>query len=164
MLRMFRFVRENIPGAERATLSFMAPHAFARETYHTIGEYLVVKDDFVKATDFPDKVCSAFNYIDLHSQEIGCEVSFIEDPGATPTVPFRALIPKGSQRITVAGRNVSANRIAFAGIRAQCTCMAMGQAMGAAAALAVQRGVASRDVDSRDIVALTVEHGAVPLS
>ena len=51
----------------------------------------------------------------------------------------------------------------IAGIRAQCTCMAMGQAMGAAAALAVKRGVASRDVPSRDIVALTVEHGAVPL-
>jgi len=163
MLRMFRFVRETIPGAERASLTFMAPHALARETFHTVGEYLVVKDDFVKATDFEDRVCNAFNYIDLHSQAIGCEVSFIEDPEAIPTVPFRALIPKGSRRITVAGRNVSANRIAFAGIRAQCTCMAMGQAMGAAAALAVQRGVASRDVPSRDIVALTVEHGAVPV-
>ena len=108
-----------------------------------------------------DLVCY-FNYIDLHSQEVGCEVSFVE-ADAVPTVPFRALVPKGSRRLTVAGRNVSANRIAFAGIRAQCTCMAMGQAMGAAAALAVQRGVASRDVPAADIVALTVEHGAVPL-
>jgi len=49
-----------------------------------------------------------------------------------PKVPFRALIPKGSSRITVAGRIVSADRIALAGIRAQCTCMAMGQAMGGA--------------------------------
>jgi glycine/D-amino acid oxidase-like deaminating enzyme len=163
MLRMFRFVRESIPGAERASIRYMAPFALARETYHPVGEYMVVQDDFVKATDFPDKVCNAFNYIDLHSQAIGCEVSFIDDPGTVPTVPFRALIPKGSRRITVAGRNVSANRIAFAGIRAQCTCMAMGQAMGAAAALAVQRGVASRDVPAADVVALTVEHGAVPL-
>jgi glycine/D-amino acid oxidase-like deaminating enzyme len=163
MLRMFRFVRECIPGGERAFLSYMASYALARETYHTLGEYTVVKDDFVKATDFDDKVCNAFNYIDLHSQSIGCEVSFIENPDATPTVPFRALIPKGSRRLTVAGRNVSADRIAFAGIRAQCTCMAMGQAMGAAAALAVQRGTASRDVPVADIVALTVEHGAVPL-
>ena len=163
MLRMFRFVRETIPGAERASIAFMAPFSLARETYHTVGEYTVVKDDFVRATDFRDKVANAFNYIDLHSQEIGCEVSFIDEPDRIPTVPFRALIPKGSRRLTVAGRNVAANRIAFAGIRAQCTCMAMGQAMGAAAALAVQRGVASRDVPAADIVALTVEHGAVPL-
>jgi hypothetical protein len=27
----------------------------------------------------------------------------------------------------------------------------------------VRRGVATRDIDSRDIVALTVEHGAVPV-
>ncbi|MBC8445580.1 MAG: FAD-dependent oxidoreductase, partial [Chloroflexi bacterium] len=43
------------------------------------------------------------------------------------------------------------------------TCMAMGQAMGAAAALAVKRGVPSRELDSKEIVALTIEHGAVPI-
>jgi hypothetical protein len=41
--------------------------------------------------------------------------------------------------------------------------MAMGQAMGAAAALAVQRGVASKEVPSQDVVSLTIEHGAVPV-
>jgi hypothetical protein len=39
----------------------------------------------------------------------------------------------------------------------------MGQAMGAAAALAIKRGVASREVNHQDIVALTVEHGAAPV-
>ena len=163
MLRMFKFVRSSIPGCERATLKMMAPYALARETHHTVGEYLITKDDFFKATDFEDKVCNAFNYVDMHSQEIGCEVEFLESDDLLPKVPFRALIPKSSRRITVAGRNISANKVAFAGIRAQCTCMAMGQAMGAAAALAVQRGVASRVVNSKDIVALTVEHGAVPV-
>ena len=76
-----------------------------------------------------------------------------------PKVPFRALIPKGSSGITVAGRIVSAERMALAGIRAQCTCMAMGQAMGAAASLAVKRGVPSREIDGVDIVALTIENG-----
>ncbi len=163
MLRMFKFVRNSIPGGERAVLKMMAPHAVARETFHTLGEYVITKDDFIKAVDFKDKVCNAYNYVDMHSQEIGCEVEFLESDDLLPKVPFRALIPKGSRRITVAGRNVSANRVAFAGIRAQCTCMAMGQAMGAAAALAIKRGVASREVNSQDIVALTVEHGAVPI-
>lgn len=163
MLRMFKFVHESIPGGERATLKMMAPFALARETYHTVGEYLITKEDFFKATDFEDKVCNAFNYVDLHSQEVGCEVLFIEGEELLPKVPFRALIPQDSQRITVAGRNISANRIAFAGIRAQCVCMAMGQVVGAAAAMAVKRGVFSREIHSRDIVAVTVEHGAVPV-
>ena len=92
MLRMFRFVRENIPGAERATLKMMASRAMARETFHTVGEYTVVKDDFLRATVFEDRVANAFNYVDLHSQEAGCEITFIEDPDRIPTVPFRALI------------------------------------------------------------------------
>jgi hypothetical protein len=161
MLRMFKFVTSSIPGCERAVLRMMAPHALARETYRAEGEYIVSRDDFMQATDFDDKVCNAFNYIDLHSQKDGCDVIFHESADLLPKVPFRALIPKGSARLTVAGRIVSAERVALAGIRAQCTCMAMGQAMGAAAALAVQRGVPSREISSRDIVALTVEHGAV---
>jgi len=161
MLRMFKFVTSSIPGCEQAVLKTMYPHAVARETYRTEGEYIITKDDFMQAKDFEDKICNAFNYIDMHSKESGCDVYFHESKDLLPKVPFRALIPKGSIRITVAGRIVSANRIALAGIRAQCICMAMGQAMGAAAALAVQRKIPSRDISSQDIVALTVEHGAV---
>lgn len=161
MLRMFKFITSSVPGCERAVLKTMYAQAVARETYRAEGEYVVTRDDFMQARDFADKVCNAFNYVDLHSQEEGCQVLFLESAALLPKVPLRALIPKGSSRITVAGRIVSAERVALAGIRAQCTCMAMGQAMGAAAALAVKRGVPSRDVDSKDIVALTVEHGAV---
>jgi len=125
---------------------------------------MITKTDFMQATDFEDKVCNAFNYVDMHSRKNGCEEIFHESRHLVPTVPFRALVPRKSARITVAGRIVSAERMALAGIRAQCTCMAMGQAMGAAAALAVERGVPSREIDAEDIVALTVEHGAVPLS
>jgi hypothetical protein len=163
MLRMFKFIRTSIPGCERAEIKMMSPYAIARETYHTKGEYVITGDDFLKAVDFEDKVCNAFNYIDMHSQQTGCEVQFLESADLLPKVPFRALIPKDSRRITVAGRNISANRVSFAGIRTQCICMAMGQAMGAAAALAILKGVASRDIRSQDIVAATVEHGAVPV-
>jgi len=158
MLRMFTFVRTSIPGCERAELKLMYPYALARETYRTEGEYIVTKDDFLKARDFKDKVCNAFNYIDLHCQKHGFEDYYLESKDLLPKVPFRSLIPKGSSRITVAGRVVSADRMAHAAIRSMCNCMAMGQAMGAAAALG---GVPSREIDSKDIVALTIEHGAV---
>lgn len=163
MLRMFKFVRTSVPGCERATLNMMAPYALARETYRIRGETVITKKDFLEATDFKDKICNAFNYIDLHSRKDGCEIQFLGSADLLPKVPYRALIPKGSIRITVAGRIVSTERVAFAGIRAQCICMAMGQAMGASAALAVKHGVPSCDINSRDIVALTVEHGAVPV-
>jgi hypothetical protein len=112
---------------------------------------------------YPDSICNAFNYIDLHNEENGCMEIFHDSREMIPKIPFRSLIPKGSSRITIAGRHLSSDRISMAGLRAQCTCMAMGQAMGAAAALAVQKGIPSREVNAEDIVAMTVEHGAVPL-
>ncbi len=163
MLRMFKFVTSSIPGCERAVLKTMYPRAVARETYRTVGEYIITQEDFMQATDFEDKICNAFNYIDMHSEARGCDLTFHESEDLLPKVPFRALIPKGSERITVAGRIVSSHRVAAAGIRAQCICMAMGQAMGAAAALAVQRKIPSREISPKDVVALTVEHGAVPV-
>ena len=163
MLRMFKFVTSSIPGCEKAVLKTMYSHAVTRETYRARGEYIITKDDFMTAKDFKDKICNAFNYIDMHSRAEGCEVYFHETDDLIPKVPFRALIPKGSSRITVAGRIVSAERMALAGIRAQCTCMAMGQAMGAAAYLAVKKGIPSKEVAAADIVALTIEHGAAPV-
>ncbi len=163
MLRMYKFLKESVPGCERARLATMFPKALGRDTFRALGEYVVKREDFLEATPFEDSICNAFNYIDLHSKEVGCEVSFLETPDLLPKVPFRSLIPKGSSRLLVAGRIVSSERMAFAGIRAQCTCMAMGQAMGAAAALAVKKKVPSKDVAAADIVALTVEHGAVPV-
>ncbi len=161
MLRMFQFLKSSIPGCERAVLGSMASHGLARETYRVRGERVITRQEFLQATDFEDKICNAFNYIDMHSESKGCELTFHSDDRLLPKVPFSALIPKDSSRITVAGRIVSAERMALAGIRAQCTCMAMGQATGAAAALAVKQGITSREVKPKDIVALTVEHGAV---
>lgn len=163
MLRMFKFLTRSVPGCERAVLKTMYSHALSRDTYRALGEYQITQQDFLEATDFEDKICNAFNYIDMHSEKKGCEVTFLKSPDLLPKIPFRALIPQKSARITVAGKIVSAERVAFAGIRAQCTCMAMGQAMGAAAALAVQRNIPSREVPAQDILALTVEHGAVPV-
>jgi hypothetical protein len=60
----------------------------------------------------------------------------------------------------VAGRIVSAARVALAGIRRPVHLCAMGQAMGVAAALAVAKGVPSAEIHPADIVALTLEHVA----
>src|SRR6056297_617277 len=73
MLRMFRFVREEIPGAERAVLKTMYAHALSREGYRVLGEHRISYDEFMEARTYPDQICNAFNYIDLHNEESGCE-------------------------------------------------------------------------------------------
>jgi hypothetical protein len=95
----------------------------------------------------------------MHSEQVGCQVQFLQGDALVPRLPMERLRPKGRSRVTVAGRILSAERTESAGIRTRCACMAM----GAAAALGVHRGVPSMEVDSGDIVAVTLEHGAAAI-
>lgn len=62
-------------------------------------------------------------------------------------IPYRCLLPETVDGILVAGRAISAERRALASARISGTCMAMGQAAGTAAALAVLAGIPPRDLD-----------------
>jgi len=72
-----------------------------------------------------------------------------------------ALVPKGSRNIIVAGRCVSSDRLANSGLRVQASCMAMGQAAGAAAALAAQANKTPLDVPLENVRELLRKHGAI---
>jgi len=81
--------------------------------------------------------------------------------GIIPIVPLRALIPKGSRNLMVTGRCVRSDRLANSGLRVQASCMAMGQAAGAAAALAVKAGTTPLEVPLKKIHDLLRSHGAI---
>jgi hypothetical protein len=82
-------------------------------------------------------------------------------PGVIPTIPLRALVPKGSRNLLVAGRSVSSDRLANSGLRVQAACMGMGQAAGAAAALAAQSGTTPLEVPLKAIHDLLRKHAAI---
>jgi len=73
MLRMYKFLREWMPGCERAVVKALAYRAVSRETYRIVGEYTISRDDFLQARSYDDNVCNAFNYIDMHSEQ-DCDV------------------------------------------------------------------------------------------
>ena len=70
-------------------------------------------------------------------------------------------MPKDSRNVMVAGRSVSSDRLANSGLRVQASCMAMGQAAGATAALAAQRGTTPLGVPFDEIRRVLRDHGAI---
>ena len=64
-------------------------------------------------------------------------------------LPLGSLQPEGVSNLLVAGRPISADEDAFAGVRIQATCMETGEAAGLATALCVQKG--NLPLDSLDI-------------
>lgn len=144
---------------QRKRLMHLQPEAGFRESYRIQGETVITVDDYTTGRVFADAVCFAFYPVDLHTKG-GVKPRPLA-PGVVPTIPFSALIPKGSRNIIVAGRCVSSDRLANSGLRVQASCMAMGQAAGAAAALAAATKTTPLVVPLKDIREMLLKHGAI---
>jgi hypothetical protein len=140
-------------------LMHLQPETGFRESYRIQGEVLITVNDYRAGKKFEDAVCYAFYPVDLHTKT-GVKPEPLK-PGTVPTIPLRALIPKGSRGIMVAGRSVSSDRLANSGLRVQAPCMAMGQAAGAAATLAAKAGTTPLEVPLKEIHDLLRTHGAI---
>ena len=93
----------------------------------------VTAEDYINGRMYDDSVCYAFYPIDLH-QDISIKQSFHED-GVVPTIPYSALVPKGSRYILACGRIVGSDTDANSALRVQAPCMATGQVCGVAASM-----------------------------
>ena len=143
----------------KGRLLHLQPETSFRESYRILGETLITVDDYTSGRVFDDAICNAFYPVDLHT-ETGVRPQKLK-PGIVPTIPISALVPKDSRNILVAGRCVSSDRLANSGLRVQASCMAMGQAAGAAAALAVEKQTTPGAVPLDELKALLKIHDAI---
>ena len=61
-------------------------------------------------------------------------------------IPYRSLYSKNIENLMFAGRNISTSHLAFATTRVMATCGVIGQAVGTAAALAIEKGCSPRAI------------------
>jgi hypothetical protein len=144
---------------EKKRLMHLQPETAFRESYRIEGETIVTVDDYTSGRIFKDAICYAFYPVDLHTKDGVKPKPLVK--GTVPTIPLSALIPKGSRNIIVAGRCVSSDRLANSGLRVQAPCMAMGQAAGVAAALAVRKNTTPLKVPFKEIREMLVKNGAI---
>jgi hypothetical protein len=144
---------------DKKRLMHLQPEVGFRESYRIEGETVITVDDYTSGRVFDDAVCYAFYPVDLHTKA-GVKPKPLAR-GTVPTIPLSALVPKGSSNIIVAGRCVSSDRLANSGLRVQASCMAMGQAAGATAALAVQTNATPLEVPLKDIRRMLRKHDAI---
>ena len=131
----FRFLRERVPGYERAVLVSTSPAIGVRESRRIVGEHVLTAEEILAATRFDDQIARCGAPIEDHHAGDDTRWLYLED-GATYGIPFRCLQPQQLDNVLVAGRCFSATHDAHASARSMGTCMAMGQAAGTAAALA----------------------------
>ncbi len=144
-LEYLRFLRDRVPGYERADLANLSTQIGVRESRRIIGEYRLQRRDVLEARKFADAIARCGAPIEDH--HAGSDTRWEHVPeGETYDIPYRCLVPRKVDGLLVAGRCLSADHDAHASVRSMAQCMAMGQAAGVAAALAVRQRCRAREV------------------
>ena len=104
----------------------------------------------MKSNRFDDAIATGCWYLDLHPNKttIGSANDFAPEKAqpAPYDIPYRSLLPQKIENLLVAGRCHSATRGAHASTRVTVTAMAMGEAAGASAAMAVKSGTSVQEI------------------
>ena len=149
--------RKHIPGAENCRLRLSATYPGVRETRRIVGEYTLTAEDMLEGKRFPDTIALAGRHFDLargaksQTEGFGDHQPFA-DKGLSvknriACIPYFAMIPKNSCNIVAAGRCIAADGQALGPVRIMSTCMAIGQAAGIAAGMAIQGKTTFKNID-----------------
>ena len=131
------FLKRCLPGFEASTFSGIATRVGVRETRRIMGDYLLTKDDVVSGKKFPESaVAKGAQHVDIH-QSGATQIRIPIANGGSYDIPFGCLLPLGLKNVMIAGRCLSATREGMGTARTMGPCMAMGQAIGTAAAMCV---------------------------
>jgi hypothetical protein len=149
--QIFQFLRRYCPGFEDAVRMDAAPQIGVRESRHVKGLYTLTAEDLVERRDFPDPVALGGYPIDIHSPERAATDSVHFAEGTTYQIPMRALLVPSPENLIIAGRCISATHEAMAAFRVTPIAMAIGQAAGAIAAVAIRERTPPARVAYRDV-------------
>jgi hypothetical protein len=156
----YRFLRDRVPGFERAVIVATSPAIGVRESRRVHGDYRLTRDDVLEGRRFPDEIALCGAPIEDHGAGGDTAWRYVAD-GGVYGIPFGSLLPAGIEGLLVAGRCFSATHDAHASARSMATCMAMGQAAGTAASMAAADGTTPRRIDPDPLRARLQEHGVL---
>lgn len=157
----YAVLKNDTPGFDKATLNCVAPVLGVRESRHIVGEYTVTVEDVSLGTPFPDRIAVYGFGMDVHNRTPDQQGNFKIEIAKKYYVPYRSLLPRGCNNLLVAGKTLSCSSQAVGGMRCMPAAMAMGQAAGIAAAMAVRDNASPKDVSVDELQAELRRGGAI---
>lgn len=151
MLATHDFFKKNVPGFEKSFIMDTASQIGVRASRRLIGEYVVTEQDMKAGKRYEDAI--AVVPARQWAPSLRSSLAYI---------PYRSLLPQRVENLLVAGRCFSADQVANDILSPIQCCVAMGQAAGTAAALAIKRGISPKQVDYKTLQEHLIRQG-VPL-
>ena len=151
MLLSFEFYRNHVPGFENSYIALSAPQLGLQGGQRVVGEYVCTEEDMVSDEIFPDTIAI---FPDNDNGEISAKHPNV-------CIPYRALVPKKIDGLLVACRAFSSEWQFPDYLNLLPHCIAMGQAAGTAAALAVKSDIRPREIDHRKLQEQLLNQGVI---
>ncbi|MBS1830651.1 MAG: FAD-dependent oxidoreductase [Acidobacteria bacterium] len=128
-----------------------------RGSRRMVGDHILTQHDLIKG-DIEDAVAIGGWPMDDHPPG-GFDRSDLKPNVAVRmqeafNIPFRSLYSRNISNLFMAGRNISCSHVAFTSTRVMATCGTAGQAVGAAAALCLERNITPRELGRKHIAKL----------
>lgn len=138
----------------------IAPAVAPREGRRIMGLTQMNSEDYCAGTVFEDSVCYSYWFIDIHRDNEPAYIKYIKHD-KTPTIRLSSMISKDFENLMMAGRCISSDRETNSALRVKASCMAMGEAVGVAAAISILDNVNVKDVCLEKLKKALSEQGAI---
>ena len=153
-----RFFRKYCPGFSECFIANIGAFAGVRESRRIKGLRTVTREDIV-GLNIPDDSIALGGYnCDIHLSGVGLYFQPVEH---SIGVPYGAMIPENIDGMIVTGRSISVDSYALAVLRVMGCCLALGEAAGTAAAMAVKEQIRVADLDVPKLQETLVTNGAI---
>lgn len=137
--------RTYVPGFENCYISSIAPNIGIRETRRMKGLRCVTLEQALDGAIPEDTICLSGYTIDIHYNNAqGTLFKKLEKPFG---IPYGCLVSAEISNLMFAGRCISVDDHVVGSTRVMVCCMAMGQAAGLAASMALDAGKTPAEVD-----------------
>ena len=146
------FFHKNLPGYENCRCIASGTTTGVRETRRVMGDYVITAEELAEGRRFDDVIVHKAEFIvDIHNPagagQAEEKIQYVEPYD----LPYRCFVPRKVENLYVAGRCISGTHRAHASYRVMSICMAMGEAVGIAAAMCAANDVAPRALDVKSL-------------
>jgi hypothetical protein len=144
MLKVHDILKNKMPGFEKSFILDTASQLGTRASRRLIGEHVVTEKDVRSGIIFEDTIAM---------------IPPFKEKTPTKAVPYRSLVPVKVENLLVAGRCFASDPFANDLLNLIPYCVAMGEAAGTAAAIALKNGVQPRKVNIKTVQKKLLEQG-----
>lgn len=148
------------PGCRAATVRAVSAGIGVRESrrIEAVGRFSV--RDVVDQISPPDTIGYTAYPWDINQGAGDVDPKELVKPPVIP-IPYRVMVPRGVDNLICPGRAIDCERVVLGPMRVQAPIMAMGQAAGTAAAMAVTDGLSLAEVGADRLRATLSDAGAI---